>query len=178
MTRLLLVIPMLVAACSSSDEASLDASPVSVDAGPDATEPAPDASPDADTDASIADAGTDGPTVASGHRMLPGEILPAGHSLTSVDGSTILHLDEVGNLILDNYNPGPSRLWQTYTWAPGGVLVLQPDGDLVLLTSTGRPVWSSQTANHPGAHVIVEFDLFTRGRVAIYSGTTELFERP
>lgn len=39
------------------------------------------------------------------------------------------------------------------------------DGNLVLYTSTGRPLWASNTAGHPGAWVIMQSD----GNLVVYS---------
>ena len=49
----------------------------------------------------------------------------------------------------------------------GSTLTMQPDGNLVLLTTTGRIIWSSSTAGNPGA----ELRLLDTGRIEIVSAT-------
>ncbi len=67
-------------------------------------------------------------------------------SLTSPSGShTLLHHDD-GNLVL-YCNGTHTPAWATGTdWIDGGWLDLTLDGDLVLRTSCGAPVWHSDTA--------------------------------
>jgi hypothetical protein len=42
---------------------------------------------------------------------------------------------------------------------------MQTDGNFVLYTKSGRPIWATGTQNHPGAYFVVQDD----GNLVIYS---------
>jgi hypothetical protein len=42
---------------------------------------------------------------------------------------------------------------------------MQTDGNFVLYTKRGRPIWATNTHNHPGAYFVVQDD----GNLVIYS---------
>lgn len=107
------------------------------------------------------------------NQLLPGEILVPGQSLqspngralfalqadgdlvVSVDGNAVwgsgtgsggslfLTMQTDGNLVL--YGPTYQLVWYQVFGQPGTRLVLQNDCNLVLYTSGGAPLWSTQT---------------------------------
>ncbi|MBC9932747.1 hypothetical protein [Chitinophaga qingshengii] len=108
-------------------------------------------------------------------RLLPGQSLRVGDSLTSPNKQSTLILQADGNLVLYRagnrarwatntdgrqveilemqgdgnlvmYGPGRSYVWDTATDAHYGAwFILQDDGNLVVYDTDGRPLWSSDT---------------------------------
>ncbi|MGI8802983.1 MAG: hypothetical protein ACR2KV_12545 [Solirubrobacteraceae bacterium] len=117
-----------------------------------------------------------GPT-AKGDRMLPGQVLHGGDSITSADGRFLLVYQSDGNLVLYRL------LDQAATWASGtdgqpvGVCIMQSDGNLVVYNLGGTAVWASGTDGHPGSFVIAQTDgnlvVYQPDNVAIWATNTE-----
>jgi hypothetical protein len=97
-------------------------------------------------------------------RLLPGEGLTIGHSITSSDGRFRLVLQADGNLVL--YAPRGIALWASNTAGHADVwnAVMQSDGNLVVYNVFGHPLWASNTAGHPGASLVAQSD----GNLVIY----------
>lgn len=56
--------------------------------------------------------------------------------------------------------------WSAGAYAPGGRLVMQGDGNLVIYTRGGAPAWNSGTSGAAGAHLALQDD----GNLVIYRG--------
>jgi hypothetical protein len=92
---------------------------------------------------------------ARGDRLLPGETLQAGQSVTA--GRDALTMQGDGNLVL--IAPGSTPVWASHTAGNSGAsLVMQPGGDLVIVAPGGRALWSAGTARHPGSMLILRPD--------------------
>jgi hypothetical protein len=160
----------------------VDAAPAPVDAmaPPDAAVPPPDAAvaPDAASTPDAAPPGT-GMPVATSPDMVPGEMLPLGERIreSSIFGFRRLKLELDGNLVYGDSTslPGvPPPVWSSGTAGIGAtVLVMQDDGNLVLYRADGSPAWASNTAGHPGAHLLVG-----SSTVQIRLGSQVLWQRP
>jgi hypothetical protein len=84
-----------------------------------------------------------------------GQVWPAGRYVLQLSGS--------GNLELWNSYSG-QLLWESGT-ASGARLAMQEDGNLVIYSESGKPLWASGTHDNPGAVLAVQDD----GNVVIYS---------
>ncbi|MFF7632298.1 ricin-type beta-trefoil lectin domain protein [Kitasatospora sp. NPDC008050] len=60
--------------------------------------------------------------------------------------------------------PASMNIWGQHDLAGGSRLAMQPDGNLVLYSSTNHPLWAAGTNGHPGAHLQVQYD----GNVVVY----------
>jgi hypothetical protein len=101
-----------------------------------------------------------GPVLASGpagaatgsDRLLPGETLQAGQSLTA--GHDVLTMQANGNLVL--IAPGNTPVWTSHTAGNSGAsLVMHPGGNLAVVAPGGQPLWSAGTARHPGSMLVL-----------------------
>ncbi|UXY22962.1 hypothetical protein N8I84_32875 [Streptomyces cynarae] len=116
------------------------------------------------------------PSPASGYRILPGQRLNPGNSLTSASMRLVMQSD--GNLVA-YLKPGGSAApaeWSSGTWGhPGAYAMMQPDGNFVVYSADGGPgtggaLWSSNTSGNPGAYATIQDD----GNLVIYrQGTTD-----
>lgn len=71
----------------------------------------------------------------------------AGDQMVSPNRRTVFTMQSDGNLVL--YRDGVAR-WSTGTWGnPGARLVLQPDGNLVVYSAAGAPLWWTGTSYGP-----------------------------
>lgn len=97
-------------------------------------------------------------------RLLPGQGLMAGNTITSSDGRLRFVMQGDGNLVLYDWYNQP--LWASNT--PGNTdiwdVVMQGDGNLVVYDEHNHPLWASNTSGHPGATLSVQTD----GNVVIY----------
>ncbi|MGW7002613.1 hypothetical protein ACWGCW_07250 [Streptomyces sp. NPDC054933] len=112
---------------------------------------------------------------ASGYRLLPGQHLTPGASLSS--GSMKLVMQSDGNLVayLKAGGSAAPAEWSSGTYGhPGAYAVMQPDGNLVVYSHNGGPgiggaLWSSGTSGNAGAHAVLQDD----GNLVVYrQGTT------
>ena len=96
-------------------------------------------------------------------RLNPGDSLPVGGSIPSLDGGFTLTLQADGNLVLYHTGGAPAG------WATGTVgravtqAIMQADGNFVLNGPAG-PIWSTGTHGHPGSYLVVQND----GNVVIF----------
>lgn len=104
------------------------------------------------------------PSNSKNIRLNSGQSLTAGQYLLSPDGHSTLSLQKDGNLVL--YSDARPR-WSTGTKGAGNRLVMQSDGNLVLLNKNGSPLWHSGTYNNSGARL----DLQTDGNLVVYLGS-------
>jgi hypothetical protein len=85
-------------------------------------------------------------------RLLPGETLQAGQSLTA--GHDVLTMQANGNLVL--IAPGNTPVWTSHTAGHGGAsLVMQPGGNLAVVAPGGQALWSAGTGQHPGSMLVL-----------------------
>jgi len=99
-----------------------------------------------------------GPAVWNG-----GMTLSSGQSLTSGNGANVLVMQGDGNLVL--LRQGVPQ-WSSRTYNhPGAYAAMQPDGNLVVYSSSGAPLWYSGTSGNPGAVTYVQDD----GNIVIYA---------
>lgn len=88
--------------------------------------------------------------------LASGESLQPGESRRSSNGEFELVYQGDGNLVL--YRRADwQALWATMTFEPG-VVAMQGDGNLVVYNASGLPLWSSGTADNPGAWLAVQGD--------------------
>ena len=93
-------------------------------------------------------------------RLNPGDSLPVGGSIPSLDGGFTLTLQADGSLVLYGVAAG---------WATGTVgcavtqAIMQADGNFVL-NGPAAPIWSTGTHGHPGSYLVVQND----GNVVIF----------
>jgi hypothetical protein len=97
-------------------------------------------------------------------RLLPGQGLIAGRSITSPGGRFKFILQVDGNLVL--YDPYNQPLWSSKTNGHTNIwdVVMQSDGNLVVYDAHNHPIWASNTNGKPGATLTVQDD----GNVVIY----------
>lgn len=149
--------------------------------GDDATGPADDgAPPDAGTsDASAGrdggtspgDAGQDsGPPPITCGALKPGQALQQNEHVDACNGegfgSMSLVMQGDGNLVLYQNDVCQQATWATGTNGKGGYqAVMQTNGDLVVLNSSGTQIWHSNTAGNAGAYLAIQGD----GNLVIYT---------
>lgn len=78
--------------------------------------------------------------------LFTGEVLQAGHSITSASGGYTLTMQTDGNLVL--YTSSGKAVWDSaasYGSGSQDTLVMQPDGNLVIYTAAGKAVWNAGT---------------------------------
>jgi hypothetical protein len=101
-------------------------------------------------------------------RLLSDQTLTAGESLTSADGHYELLLRTDGDLVLYVVNGTAlgRALWSSGTAGDSGdSAVLQSNGNLVLLDSSGQTLWSSNSSTTGCANLTVQDD----GNLVIYN---------
>ncbi|GAA4637526.1 hypothetical protein GCM10023196_091670 [Actinoallomurus vinaceus] len=91
-----------------------------------------------------------------------GQSLRAGEGVRSPNGAYSLFQQTDGNLVLYK---GKEALWSTNTHGSGVYSVMQTDGNWVVYSAAGKPLWYSNTANNAGASLAVQDD----GNMVIYA---------
>jgi hypothetical protein len=98
--------------------------------------------------------------------LWPGRSLTPGTALRSGNGH-ILAVQHDGNVVL--YTASGVLIWSTNTRGYQPLyFLMKPDGNLVLVTTTGQ-AWASNTSSNPGASLVVQDD----GNLAIYRGGSQ-----
>ena len=97
-------------------------------------------------------------------RLLVGQGLMAGSSITSASGSLTLSMQVDGNLVLYDWYGQPMWSSKTSGHPNSWDVVMQGDGNLVVYDAHSKPLWASNTAGKPGATLAVQDD----GNVVIY----------
>lgn len=102
-------------------------------------------------------------------RLLPGQGVLAGGSITSMDNRFNMTMQTDGNLVL--YGPQNQPLWNSNTNGHSNVydVVMQIDGNLVIYDTSNNPIWASYTDGNPGAFLVVNID----GNAVIYDAKNE-----
>lgn len=107
-------------------------------------------------------------------RLLEGEQLEVGDSITSNNGKYTLVLQADGNLVL--YQIGENlhqALWSTNTGGRAASrCIMQSDGNFVLYAFPGA-IWDSHTYDHPGAFLVLLDD----GNLVIYQNQKIIWTR-
>jgi hypothetical protein len=99
-------------------------------------------------------------TIASGQRLLPGEVRHSRNGIYS------LTFQNDGNLVLTNRNNN-FVIWSSGTNNKNASnCTMQSDGNLVINSTTGQTLWSSSTSGSMGAYLLLQDD----GNVVIYKG--------
>ncbi len=95
----------------------------------------------------------DQPIIGPNATLQPNAMLRRNEARTSANGlSTFIHQGD-GNVVL--LKDGQPRWFSGTAGAETDVLIMQPDGNLVLIGTDGHAVWNSATHQHPGAHLEV-----------------------
>ncbi|MEV0400473.1 hypothetical protein [Actinoallomurus sp. NPDC050550] len=92
----------------------------------------------------------------------PGQSLRTGDGVRSPNGVYSLFQQTDGNVALYK---GKEALWSTKTQGAGVYSVMQTDGNWVVYSAAGKPLWYSNTANNAGASLAVQDD----GNLVIYA---------
>lgn len=101
-------------------------------------------------------------------RLLPGQSLPVGETLTSPNKKTTLILQADGNLVL--YRSGNIARWASNTdGRKVEILDMQGDGNLVIYGPGRSYVWDTETNGHPGAWLVLQDD----GNLVIYDANNQ-----
>lgn len=97
------------------------------------------------------------------NRLVPGQTLQVGGSLTSLNGQYAIVLQGDGNLVLSRHG---SPMWGSQTNGQGGVLLsMGPDGILRLTAPNGQVVWQTRSSGSPGNYF---FEMQDDGNAVIY----------
>jgi hypothetical protein len=104
---------------------------------------------------------------AAGSSILnPGETLYLGEELRSTDKLFTLAFQTDGNFVLYSEYGGHHSTWQANTETKGAARVtMQGDGNLVVYSYRGTPLWTSGTNGHNGAYLAVQTD----GNAVVYN---------
>jgi hypothetical protein len=100
-------------------------------------------------------------------QLSSGQTINVGAKLTSPGAKAELRLQQDGNLVLYAM-PGNRAVWNTGIRQGASSLIMQPDGNLVILNTSGRPIWS---VTGLGAKIIggSMFSLQDDGNAVIYA---------
>jgi glucose/arabinose dehydrogenase len=104
--------------------------------------------------------GVRGRTLQAGQTVVQG--LAPGAVATSSSGQWSLVMTTEGALALQT--DGNFRHWSSFTTEPNASLVVQADGNAVVVGAAG-PLWSTSTADYPGAVLYLQDD----GNLVMYS---------
>ncbi len=102
-------------------------------------------------------------------RLLAGQQLRRGDSLTSKNGQFLVAMQTDGNFVL--YRKGGGAIWDAGTTGRGAVAVMQTDGNFVIYNAANQPLWASNTAGRKGAFFVVQDD----ANLVIYVGTSPVW---
>lgn len=104
--------------------------------------------------------------VPPANTLRAGDSLTTGSNLTSQDKLWTFSFQLDANMLI--YDENHQVMWSSGTAGSGGVtLLMQWDGNLVLLDSSGKPVWSvEKSAGNAGAYLLLQND----GNLVVYHG--------
>jgi RHS repeat-associated protein len=102
-----------------------------------------------------------------GYRLFSGQTLGSGQCLQSLNKRFMLVMQTAGNLVLYDlsFNPAHAIFFNSTTGVAGSYLAMQGDGNLVIYTSSGSPVWSTGSATGTGNYMLQVQD---PGNLVIY----------
>lgn len=96
-------------------------------------------------------------------QLTANQTIQADDYIMSPNGQSLLHVQPNGNLSLfRNFN---TVAWSSHSSGTPLQLVMQSDGNLVLYSTSGGPLWYTGTGGNPGAKLVVQDD----GNMVIYS---------
>jgi hypothetical protein len=96
--------------------------------------------------------------------LVAGETLTAGHAVPSCNGQFTFNMQHDGNVV---YYHDAFPVFNTATFSAGSHITMQSDGNLVVYSAAGAPVWNTGTFGHPGAHLAIQND----GNLVVYGPT-------
>jgi len=98
-------------------------------------------------------------------RLLEGQSLLPGKSLSSANGLYSLILQDDGNLVL--YGQNGLMRWQSgvSSGKPAARLTMQSDGNLVIYGPVSQVYWATGTSGGPGSALVLQDD----GNLVVYS---------
>lgn len=97
------------------------------------------------------------------NRMMPGQTIQVGGSISSLNGQYTFALQADGNLVVSRQG---RPLWGSDTNGQGGVLLsLGPDGVLRLTAPNGQVVWQTRSSGSPGNYF---FEMQDDGNAVLY----------
>ena len=97
------------------------------------------------------------------NRLIPGQTLQVGGSITSLNGKYTFALQGDGNLVVSRSG---TPMWGSQTNGQGGVLLsMAPDGILRLSAPNGQVVWQTHSSGSPGNYF---FEMQDDGNAVIY----------
>jgi YD repeat-containing protein len=109
-----------------------------------------------------------------------GQTLASGACIVSPSGRFVAYMQTAGNLVVydRSYSPWLALWANSGTGTSGSYLAMQGDGNLVIYTSLGSPVWSTNTVTSPGGNGTYVLKLQDQGNLVIYkdlweTGTTQ-----
>ncbi|MFJ4767511.1 hypothetical protein ACIP88_00115 [Streptomyces uncialis] len=88
--------------------------------------------------------------------------LTRGESWSSPDGSTVLHQQHDGHVVL--YRNGAAIWTAAGTHGVGTYFYVQADGNLTAYDAAWRPLWESRTGRNPGAYLAIQ----NAGNLVVY----------
>lgn len=98
--------------------------------------------------------------IEGGTELGPGSVLQAGDSISSPNGRYTLGFSSTGALV---EQVGSRQVWTSGAGQVGDQAVMQSDGNFVLYSATGQPLWSTGTAGLTGG----AFWLRDNGQLAV-----------
>jgi D-alanyl-D-alanine carboxypeptidase len=94
---------------------------------------------------------------AIGGEIQPETVLGPGEIVTSASGAAHLDMETNGDLVL--YAQDGTRVWETGTGGEGNIAKIQGDGNFVVYTAAGQPIWHVASHDDAGATLTVQDDL-------------------
>jgi len=93
-----------------------------------------------------------------------GSVLQGGTTIEPENGKHVLAMQHDGNLVLYRKRDMFAR-WHTVTHQhAGSYAIMQDDGNLVVISAAGKPLWASRTGGNSGAYLVIQND----GNLVIY----------
>ncbi|MFJ7423738.1 hypothetical protein ACIQXD_34820 [Streptomyces uncialis] len=103
------------------------------------------------------------PSVAASETIIHATArLTRGESWSSPDGSTVLHQQQDGHVVL--YRNGVAIWTAAGTHGLGTYFYVQADGNLTAYDAAWRPLWESRTGRNPGAYLAIQ----NAGNLVVY----------
>jgi len=94
-----------------------------------------------------------------------GQSLNRGGGLASANGMFVLAMQNDGNLVLSNRSAEiPTVIWKTGTTSHGDEVRMQKDGNLIVESSQGAPLFKTGTHGHDDAYLL----LLNNGSLSLY----------
>jgi len=99
------------------------------------------------------------------NRLYPTWFLVPGASIISWNGRRNLLYQNDGNVVMYKNDGTTDAIWSTKTYgSTSNMMVMQPDGNLVVYDASWNPIWASNTFDNRGAYLYLQDD----GNLVIY----------